>query len=162
MSSVLTRTASYTRLFQTAILAVLLLTGLLISQSRAAETADQPLSGEQLEQLVAPIALHPDDLLSQILMASTPCSSWTDLVSILIFSPCSLSRKTAAWIAPCTCKRVWCPVGYTQRDWSIFISLNFAGQGALGRPFFRGVSTPVSTSPNLSFTLPSPVAWPTL
>ncbi|MGI9383941.1 MAG: DUF3300 domain-containing protein [Methyloligellaceae bacterium] len=32
---------------------------------------DQPLSAEQLEQLVAPIALHPDSLLSQILMAST-------------------------------------------------------------------------------------------
>jgi hypothetical protein len=35
----------------------------------AAETA--PLSQEQLEQLVAPIALYPDDLLSQVLMAST-------------------------------------------------------------------------------------------
>jgi hypothetical protein len=35
----------------------------------AAETA--PLSQGQLEQLVAPIALYPDDLLSQVLMAST-------------------------------------------------------------------------------------------
>src|SRR3954447_4757593 len=30
-----------------------------------------PLSKEQLEQVVAPIALYPDDLLSQVLMAST-------------------------------------------------------------------------------------------
>lgn len=32
---------------------------------------DEKLSQEELEQLVAPIALHPDSLLSQILMAST-------------------------------------------------------------------------------------------
>ena len=35
------------------------------------EAEDQKLSQEQLEQLVAPIALHPDSLVSQILMAST-------------------------------------------------------------------------------------------
>jgi len=33
--------------------------------------ADATFSAEQLEQIVAPIALHPDSLLSQILMAST-------------------------------------------------------------------------------------------
>ncbi|MGI9520799.1 MAG: DUF3300 domain-containing protein, partial [Hyphomicrobiaceae bacterium] len=33
--------------------------------------ADEKLSAGQIEQLVAPIALHPDSLLSQILMAST-------------------------------------------------------------------------------------------
>ena len=36
-----------------------------------AQTTDQPLSHEQLEQLVAPIALYPDSLLAQVLMAST-------------------------------------------------------------------------------------------
>src|ERR1051325_10445139 len=36
---------------------------------QAAEPA--PLSKEQLEQVVAPIALYPDDLLSQVLMGST-------------------------------------------------------------------------------------------
>ncbi len=40
-----------------------------MAQDTAAE--DQKLSQEQLEQLVAPIALHPDPLVSQILMAST-------------------------------------------------------------------------------------------
>src|ERR1043165_2011935 len=35
------------------------------------ETAPPPLKQEEIEQLVAPIALHPDDLVSQILMAST-------------------------------------------------------------------------------------------
>ncbi|MGI9413959.1 MAG: DUF3300 domain-containing protein [Hyphomicrobiales bacterium] len=35
------------------------------------EAEDEKLSEGQLEQLVAPIALHPDSLLSQILMAST-------------------------------------------------------------------------------------------
>jgi hypothetical protein len=34
-------------------------------------TEPPPLSKEQLEQVVAPIALYPDDLLSQVLMAST-------------------------------------------------------------------------------------------
>src|SRR5256884_2737295 len=33
--------------------------------------APPPLSPEQIDQLVAPIALHPDKLLAQILMAST-------------------------------------------------------------------------------------------
>ncbi len=36
----------------------------------AAETAP-PISGEQLESLVAPIALYPDPLLAQVLAAST-------------------------------------------------------------------------------------------
>jgi hypothetical protein len=37
----------------------------------AQQPAAQPLSAEQLDQLVAPIALYPDDLLGQILTAST-------------------------------------------------------------------------------------------
>lgn len=40
-----------------------------LAQNTAAE--DEKLSQEQLQQLVAPIALHPDSLVSQILMAST-------------------------------------------------------------------------------------------
>ena len=32
---------------------------------------DQTFSDEQLDQMLAPIALHPDALLSQVLMAST-------------------------------------------------------------------------------------------
>ena len=41
-------------------------------QAAAPQPADPPpLSKEQLEQVVAPIALYPDDLLSQVLMAST-------------------------------------------------------------------------------------------
>ena len=41
------------------------------SQSKPADTKSTPLSKAQLDQLVAPIALYPDDLVSQILMAST-------------------------------------------------------------------------------------------
>ncbi len=37
----------------------------------AAAPADAPMSKEQLEQLLAPIALYPDSLLSQVLMAAT-------------------------------------------------------------------------------------------
>src|SRR5262245_19228129 len=37
----------------------------------AQQSTTAPLTKEQLEQLVAPIALHPDPLLSQMLMAST-------------------------------------------------------------------------------------------
>src|SRR5262245_38822656 len=39
--------------------------------AQAQQAATAPLSEAQLEQLVAPIALHPDALLSQMLMAST-------------------------------------------------------------------------------------------
>jgi hypothetical protein len=38
---------------------------------QAQEAGTAPLTKAQLEQLVAPIALHPDPLLSQMLMAST-------------------------------------------------------------------------------------------
>ncbi|MBX9800109.1 MAG: DUF3300 domain-containing protein [Burkholderiaceae bacterium] len=37
----------------------------------AAQAAPPPLSKEQLDQLVAPVALYPDTLLSQVLMAAT-------------------------------------------------------------------------------------------
>lgn len=40
-------------------------------QAFAQANADTPLGPDQLEQLVAPIALYPDALLSQVLMAST-------------------------------------------------------------------------------------------
>ena len=38
---------------------------------QAQQSSTAPLTKAQLEQLVAPIALHPDPLLSQMLMAST-------------------------------------------------------------------------------------------
>jgi len=41
------------------------------SPARAESAATPPHSGAQLEQLVAPIALYPDSLLAQVLMAST-------------------------------------------------------------------------------------------
>src|SRR6187431_2350428 len=41
------------------------------AQTTPAAGEPAPLSNEQLEQLVSPIALYPDDLLSQVLMAST-------------------------------------------------------------------------------------------
>jgi len=37
----------------------------------APETQSKPFSQEQLEQILAPIALYPDSLLTQVLMAST-------------------------------------------------------------------------------------------
>jgi Protein of unknown function (DUF3300) len=40
-------------------------------QTAAPQQADAKLSNERLEQLVAPIALYPDSLLAQVLMAST-------------------------------------------------------------------------------------------
>jgi Protein of unknown function (DUF3300) len=47
-----------------------LVMALLVAEGRA-QDADQPLTHEQLEQLVAPIALYPDSLLAQVFMAST-------------------------------------------------------------------------------------------
>lgn len=58
-------------------LAALVLVWLLIllhapgTYAQSQDAADAPLSNQQLEQLVATIALHPDSLLTQILMAST-------------------------------------------------------------------------------------------
>lgn len=53
------------------IAAVLVSQGLSISAARAESATPPPLTAPQLEQLVAPIALYPDALLSQVLMAST-------------------------------------------------------------------------------------------
>src|SRR5664280_3050539 len=57
-----------------AILAVLLLgAGVLLAQQAppAPPPPDQALSPDQLDDLVAPIALYPDPLLSQVLVAAT-------------------------------------------------------------------------------------------
>ncbi len=43
----------------------------LIPPAWAADSGSKPLSTEQLDQLVAPIALYPDSLVAQVLMAST-------------------------------------------------------------------------------------------
>src|SRR5690349_16859305 len=53
--------------FALLVAALLALPPLLVAQQDNAP----PLKQEEIEQLVAPIALHPDDLVSQILMAST-------------------------------------------------------------------------------------------
>jgi Protein of unknown function (DUF3300) len=47
------------------------LCGFVYAPAQAQQASASPLSKAQLEQLVAPIALHPDPLLSQMLMAST-------------------------------------------------------------------------------------------
>ena len=47
------------------------LLGTLPARAEAQDTTAKPLTRERLEQLVAPIALYPDSLLSQVLMAST-------------------------------------------------------------------------------------------
>src|SRR5262245_28467203 len=52
--------------------AMLLIIGIGIGSNPAARAEGAgTLSNEQIEQLVAPIALYPDDLLAQVLMAST-------------------------------------------------------------------------------------------
>jgi hypothetical protein len=53
-----------------AILPIALIAGFQAAPARA-ESADTPRTEAQLEQVVAPIALYPDALLSQVLMAST-------------------------------------------------------------------------------------------
>jgi hypothetical protein len=58
------------RLTACALLAFLLLPGAAGAQTQPAQE-DAKLSQAQLEQLVAPIALYPDPLLSQVMMAST-------------------------------------------------------------------------------------------
>jgi Protein of unknown function (DUF3300)/Chaperone of endosialidase len=71
---VLGKTSTINRLLQLLVLAILLGTSLL-GRAALAETAaaasPPPRTAAQLEQLAAPIALYPDALLSQVLMAST-------------------------------------------------------------------------------------------
>ncbi|MGI9475451.1 MAG: DUF3300 domain-containing protein [Hyphomicrobiaceae bacterium] len=50
---------------------VLSMTSAVVFSASAQQDANAKLSHEQLEQLVAPIALYPDSLLAQVLMAST-------------------------------------------------------------------------------------------
>jgi hypothetical protein len=45
--------------------------GLLLPLTATAQTADKPFNNEQLDQMLAQIALYPDSLLSQVLMAAT-------------------------------------------------------------------------------------------
>src|SRR5215470_11146072 len=54
-----------------AILTITIVGFLHVCPARAQSTATPPRTAAQLEQLVAPIALYPDSLLSQVLMAST-------------------------------------------------------------------------------------------
>jgi len=44
---------------------------LVLPLAAAAQTGDKPFSNEQLDQMLAQIALYPDSLLSQVLMAAT-------------------------------------------------------------------------------------------
>ncbi|MFL6650232.1 MAG: DUF3300 domain-containing protein, partial [Sulfurifustaceae bacterium] len=44
---------------------------LVLAPCAGAEEAPPPVQKEEIEQLVAPIALYPDALVAQILMAST-------------------------------------------------------------------------------------------
>jgi hypothetical protein len=53
------------------IAAALLLAGLNVVCVKAEDAKEQPLTAAQLEQLLAPIALYPDPLLAEVLMAST-------------------------------------------------------------------------------------------
>src|SRR5262245_42329721 len=62
--------AASRKLVQQVLLGFVLLLAMLVTQGHA-QSGDKSLSGEQLQQLVAPIALYPDSLLAQVLMAST-------------------------------------------------------------------------------------------
>jgi hypothetical protein len=53
------------------VLALLLLMGVMVRSAQAATNDKPAFRQEELEQMLAPIALYPDNLLSQILMAST-------------------------------------------------------------------------------------------
>jgi len=69
------------KLWSVLLAALLVLPGGVFAQSPE-KAPSKPFSQEQLDQLLAPIALYPDDLLTQLLMASTyplevaKASSW--------------------------------------------------------------------------------------
>ena len=53
------------------LLSIWLLVALALAPIARSQDAPKPFSKEELEQIVAPIALYPDSLVAQILMAST-------------------------------------------------------------------------------------------
>ena len=53
------------------LVALLIALPVLVMAQEGGESLAKKLSKEELAQLLAPIALYPDDLVSQILMAST-------------------------------------------------------------------------------------------
>jgi hypothetical protein len=59
------------RLCRLTLLAMIIVTGLNAGPARAESADTPPLTAAQLEQLVAPIALYPDALMAQVLMAAT-------------------------------------------------------------------------------------------
>ena len=62
----------FTRWMSVFLATLLLLPGGVLAQSSGEPKAPgKPFSQEQLEQLLAPVALYPDSLLTQLLMAST-------------------------------------------------------------------------------------------
>ena len=67
-----------------------------------AQQSGAPLSKAQLEQLVAPIALHPDPLLSQMLMASTYP---TEVVQAARWAKELLASPVQHWKMPCKSNR---------------------------------------------------------
>ena len=61
-----------------------LLLGAPVGVTAQSEGGDKPFKQEELDQLVAPIALYPDSLLTQILMASTTSSGYVEAISIWV------------------------------------------------------------------------------
>ncbi len=59
------------RLFFMRLLVMLAAVSVVVSGVARAQAEPPPLKPEEIEALVAPIALYPDSLLSQVLMAST-------------------------------------------------------------------------------------------
>ena len=68
MTRILDVTACLRRLM---LFTILLFIGIGNTPVRAEGAGAETLNNQQIEQLVAPIALYPDDLVSQVLMAST-------------------------------------------------------------------------------------------
>ncbi|HLN90832.1 MAG TPA: DUF3300 domain-containing protein, partial [Patescibacteria group bacterium] len=58
------------KLWSVLLAGLLVLPGGVLAQT-AEKTPSKPFSREQLDQLLAPVALYPDDLLTQLMMAST-------------------------------------------------------------------------------------------
>ena len=101
------------------------------------EKEKAPFKPEELEQLLAPIALHPDDLLSQILMAATypvevvQAERWLKANPKLAGDALAKELEKQTW-DPSVRSLVNCPQALTMMseklDWTVNVGNAFIGQ----------------------------------
>jgi hypothetical protein len=80
-------------------------------------TVSTPIPAEQLDALVAPVALYPDNLLAQVLVASTYPLELIQLHQWLVKNP--ELAKDQKKLNDAVAKQSWAPSMRRKRSWNI-------------------------------------------